>query len=113
MSFSRVLTYQTQKTLAFGSIGAAYTLIDSSFYYETRILQVYNGTDVLLQFSLDGVNDHFVLPTEGTMVLDLSANNLDGVPTMLPSKQKVYVKQIGVPSSGSVYVSSLTGKDFA
>ena len=113
MSFSRVISYQTQKTIANGSIGASYTIIGSAFQHETRIFSVYNGTDALLQFSIDGVNDHFVLPTEGTIVIDLAANNQAGVATMFRAGLAVYVKQIGAPSSGSVYVSSLTGRDFA
>jgi hypothetical protein len=111
MSWSRVLRWQPQQSIAFGSIGASYSDIGTMFFYETRILTVYNGTDALLQFSTNGVQDQFVVPANGTMIIDIATNDFDEVPTMLPAKLQFSIKQIGVPTSGSVYIMSLSGFD--
>lgn len=110
MSFTRIATFDTQKELAFGSIGANYTLIDSIIFHPSRVFVVMNGTDAWLQFSMDGTNDNFPLDAKTSFTLDIATNNLDLVPWLLPAKTGVYVKQIDVPSEKSVYIVTVYGR---
>lgn len=111
MSLAIRLLPETQRSLAFGSIGAAYAGVGTAMTQKIRILYVFNQTDALLQFSFDGVNDHFVLPSLGYILLDITANKTREQGFFLGEGQRVYVKRIGTPTSGSVYVSTFYGSE--
>ena len=93
------------RSLAFGSIGATYTGVGTTITTPVRIVHVLNTTNAALMFSWDGNTDHFVLPTGGYMVIDLTTNQVNGGGFYLPGAKRLYVKQLGVPGSGSVYFS--------
>lgn len=107
MSWSKAARFETQRELAFGSIGASYAVVGSTFYYPIRLLIVQNLTDATLQFSSNGTVDHFPLASGDKMVLDISTNDNSEVPWALPANQGIYCKTLGTPTSGSVYVSVL------
>jgi len=109
MSYTRIVTFDNQKVLAFGSIGVNYAVVDSEFFHPTRLLIVQNLTDALLQFSTNGVDDKFPLPANGQIVLDFSANKVGNVSWFLPAKSSIYVKRIGTPTTGSVYITAVHG----
>ena len=109
MSLAIRLMPETLKELAFGSIGAGYAGVGTAFDKPIRILFIQNLTDVTLLFSLDGVNDHFPLPTSGFLLLDVTANKTLEQGFYIAEGQRIYVKNSGVPSSGSVYVSAFYG----
>ncbi|SRR6266403_326267 len=95
---------ETLKSLAFGAISGTYAGIGSAFSNPVRIMHVLNNTDVLITFSVDGVNDHWVLPTNSFLLLDLTANatSIAGA-SYIGVGTRVYAK--GAPGSGSVYVA--------
>jgi hypothetical protein len=100
-----------QRSLAFGSIGAAYMGIGAAFSHPIRIIFVQNLTDALLQFSFDGVTDHFPLPSNGFLLLDIMANKTNFAEGFyIAEGYRLYVKEIGSPSSGAVYVSNFYGE---
>lgn len=106
------LTPETVRSLAFGSIGAAYIGVGTSMTNPIRILILQNMTDVDLMFSFDGINDHLPIPTTGQLVLDITANKTITQGFFLAEGQRIYVKQIsGAPASGSVYVSAFYGHE--
>lgn len=110
MSFNNAIRLypETLRSLAFGSISGTYAGIGSAFLQPSRILYVLNNTDVLLTFSFDGVNDHFVLPSSGFLLLDVTANKTNtGGAFSIAEGQRIYVK--GAPTSGSAYVSTFYG----
>jgi hypothetical protein len=112
MNASIRLLAEPVRTLAFGSIVAGYTGIGTGLTNPCRIVFIQNLTDSLLMFSMDGVDDHFPLPSNGYMILDVTGNsntNLQGF--YISRGQRFYVKQIGVPTSGSVYVSAFYGAE--
>ena len=99
---------ETLRSLAFGSISGTYAGIGTAFLNPSRILYVLNNTDALLTYSFDGVNDHFVLPSAGFILLDVTANKTEtGGALSISQGQRVYVK--GAPGSGSTYVSTFYG----
>jgi hypothetical protein len=96
--------------LASGSITNNYVAVGGRFDHPIRILFVQNLTDVGLMFSLNGIDDSFVLPDSGYMILDVSANKTTNEGLFFPVGDRIFVKQIGIPSTGSVYVSAFYGK---
>lgn len=111
ISTSIRLRADAQRSLAFGSIGAAYMGVGTAFAAPIRLIFVQNLTDALLQFSIDGVNDHFPLAPHGFLLLDVTANRSNQASGFYISEgTRVYVKEIDTPSSGSVYVSTFYGE---
>ena len=72
-----------------------------------RQIIVQNYTDVLLQFSFDGINPHFVLPSGGQLILDVTTNEIaNSQGWFIGIGTQMSVEQIGAPTTGSVYVSA-------
>lgn len=112
MNLSIRLLAEPVRTLGFGAIVAGYTGIGTGLTNPCRIVMVQNLTDVPLMFSMDGVNDHFPLTSNGYMILDVCSNamtNLQGL--YISSGQRFYVRQLGAPTLGSVYVSAFYGSN--
>lgn len=108
MGVSVELRAEPQRSLAFGSIGASYAVIGSALDRQIRILNVQNLTDATLQFSFDGINDHFVLPSNGFLLIDITTNRIEQSSGFFISiGTTINVKRIGTPSTGSVYVTSM------
>ena len=103
------LVPDTVKSLAFGSVGAAYMGIGTAFDKPIRILLVQNLTDATLMFSFDGVNDHLPLPRDGYILLDVTANKAIEHGYYVAEGTRIYVKEVDTPTVGSVYVSSFYG----
>lgn len=73
---------------------------------------VNNLTDATVMFSLDGINDHFPLPANGFFVFDITGNKTSpGGAFYFSEGDILYVKQVGVPTTGTVYFSVFYGKD--
>lgn len=98
------------RSLAFGSIGGAYMGIGTSLSNPSRILYLLNDTNATLMFSYDGITDNQPLPASSAIILDLTANRTQtGGAAFIAEGTRIYVKQVGTPTSGSVYVSTYYG----
>lgn len=106
MAQSRRMLAQPIRTLAFGSIGASYAAIGNAMNFMVRILLIQNLTDADLMFSFTGNTDHIALPAGGFVLLDLTANQIPDSGFFVSEGTILYVKQIDVPTTGSVYVSA-------
>jgi len=92
-------TLETLRSLAFGSIGAAYAAIGTALADEAEQICLINNTDADLLISDDGVNNKIFLPKFSGYVLDLFSNN-----KVIANRTVMYVKHNGVaPTEGSVY----------
>ena len=109
MSKSIRLVPEAARSLAAGSIGAAYMGVGTAFGNPVRILIIQNITDATLMFSFDGINDHLPLPRDGFMLLDVTANKTTDAGFFIGEGTRIYVKRIGVAGSGSVYVTTFYG----
>lgn len=99
------------RTLAFGAIGPVYMGIGTALDNPCRILNIQNQTDVSILFSLDGVDDHFLLPANGFILLDVSSNEVHNGGWFISQGQRFYAKSNGfLPTSGAVYLSAFYGK---
>lgn len=99
------------RSLAFSSMSGAYMGVGTAINHPARQIIVQNLTDATLMFSLDGVNDHFPLPANGLMINDITSNQTTKSGFFLAEGDRLYVKEIGTPSAGSVYFSVVYGYD--
>ena len=99
------------RTLTFGSISGAYMGIGSSLNFPSRLLFIQNLTDAQLMFSFDGVNDHFTLPALSNFVFDITTNQQHESGIYFSVGTRLYVKEVGIPSTGEVYVSTFYGSN--
>lgn len=97
------------RSLGFASIGAGYMGIGTALDNPSRILHIQNLTDATLLFSFNGIDDHEVLPANAFLLLDLTANRTTDSGAYIAAGTRIYVKQSGVATSGSVYVASFYG----
>lgn len=109
MPYSRKAQFHQIRELAHGSIGAGYAAVGTAFDDRVRIMMVQNYTDTQMMFSIDGSVDHFTLNAGAQVIFDVTTNRVDEVPFFMEIGDRVYVKQVAAPSSGSVYVSVIHG----
>jgi len=99
------------RILAFGTISPAYMGIGTALVYPSRLLLIQNLTDAQLMFSFDGVHDHFTLPAGSNFVFDITTNQAQEAGIYFSTGTRVYVKEVGVPSTGNVYLSTFYGSN--
>lgn len=91
-----------QKSVAAASIGATYSLIGTTFGEGVVMLIITSTLDQTVQISLDGTTDFMpILTGKEPVILNLKANH--GV---LSGVSGVWVKEIGNPTTGSLYISA-------
>ena len=105
------MAFEPLRSLAFGSIGAAYMGVGTPIQHPARQFLVQNLTDASLLFSFDGVNDHFRLPANGFWLNDNTANRSVSQGFFLDEGTRLYVKQDGVPTSGTVDFTIIYGSE--
>ena len=109
-SLSIKLKPETLRSVAFGSISSSYTALGSALSNPARIFMLQNFTDTTLFFSFDGVNDHLVIPSDGFLLLDATANKTREQGFYVSEGTQIYVKDNGsAASSGSAYLSVFYG----
>jgi hypothetical protein len=99
------------RSLTAAQVQAAYMGIGTVFTNPIRIIFVQNLTDASLMFSFDGVNDHFPLATNGFMLLDVTSNKTQAGGFFISEQTRIYVREIGNPATGNVYVSAFYGSN--
>lgn len=98
------------RSIAAGAIGAGYMPIGSALAHPIRQFKVDNLTDALLVFSFDAINDHFVLPANGFFLDDVNSNkSTTSGGWYLAQGDRLYVKQLGVATTGAVYFATFYG----
>jgi|APCry1669189844_1035258.scaffolds.fasta_scaffold149940_1 hypothetical protein len=105
------LHFEPVRSLAYTSVGSGYMGVGTAISNPARQFFVQNLTDVTLMFSFDGVNDHFPLPANGFFLDDITSNKTQQGGFWLAEGTRLYVKEVGTPSSGSVYFTVAYGTD--
>ena len=96
-------------SLAFGSIVAGYTAIGEAFKEPASMLLIQNFTDKDLMISTNGIEDHFPIKAGASLIFDIGSNRTVKRDLFRPERTIYYVKRIGTPTSGSIYVTSFHG----
>ncbi len=110
MAYSIRFRAETLRTLAFGGIGAGYAAVGDPLDNPTRMLLVQNLTDASVLFSFDGLNDHFPLAAGAFIIFDVCSDRTNDGGFFVSAGTIINVKQLGVPTTGSVYVSAFYGQ---
>ena len=97
--------YEPVRTLAAASVAANYTAIGGPLLNPARQFFIQNLTDQTVMISFDGISDAFPLPASGNIIEDIAANYTHQTNWSMAQGTTVYVKRIGTPTTGSVYVS--------
>jgi hypothetical protein len=103
--------FEPVRTLAFGGIGAGYAPVGTPIDHPSRMCWVQNMTDEDLMFSTDGIIDHFALPAGGFFLFDVCSDKTNQAGAFeLPEHTQFYVKRIGIPTAGAVYITTVYGR---
>ena len=100
------------RSVAFGVITGAYVGLGAPFAYPVHWFMVQNLTDQGVMISWDGINDHFPLPSNGYVIMDVGSNKtLTGGSFMVAQGTRFYVRALtgSLPTLGSVYLSIFYG----
>lgn len=92
-----------QRSIAAAGIGATYTIVGSIFSDPVVCLIIVSTLDQTVQISLDGSTDFIPIVAGGLLILDLKSDAI-----VLAGYHGVYVKEIGNPTTGSLYVGGFT-----
>lgn len=101
--------FEPIRSRAAGDIDANYQAVGAALSQPIRILFVQNFTDAAVMFSTDGVTDHFALPANGFLLIDISSDTTPEQAFFISKNTIFYVKQLGVPTTSSVYISTVYG----
>jgi hypothetical protein len=96
--------------LAFGATAPTYMSVGTELNFPARIINVQNLTDQSMLFSFDGVVDHFILPSGGFILLDVTGNRTITTGFFIAEGTQLFVKWANpdgpAPQSGGVYFSA-------
>lgn len=88
-----------------------YTAWGTPFAHPISWIKIDNHTDAHIKVSLNGVDDHFVLVSNGYLVWDIGSNKALGQGLFLPEGTQIYVKQYGLVTFGEAYLSVSYGSE--
>ena len=97
------------RTLGFAAILAGYVGVGTPIGHAARQIYIQNFTDADLMFSLNGVDDAFPIAANSFFLSDITANKTLSQGFFLPVGQRLYVKQLEVPTKKSVYFTIFYG----
>lgn len=97
------------QSIASGTIDASYMGIGPVWDRSARMVLINNHTNAFLLFSYDGITDHFTMLDYSSLLLTITNNDEGHEPFSLPALSRLYVKQLTVPTHGSVYVTHFRG----
>lgn len=101
------IRFEPLRSIAFGAVSGAYALVGTPFSNAVRCIIIDNFMNANIIVSFDGVNDHLVVFSSSSKIIDYASNRVGPVDQLEQAVgTQVYVKQeSGAPSSGNVYVS--------
>lgn len=107
------MEFETLRSVAAATVPASYALPGSALGspMANPIVQfkVDNLTDADLFFSIDGVNNHFMVPAGSFWLSDISSNQITEEGLYIAKGTTFYVKQLEVPTTKAVYLSVIYG----
>ncbi len=107
------MEFETLRSVAAASVPASYALVGSAMgtSLENPIVQfkIDNLTDADLLFSIDGINNHFLVPAGSFWLSDISSNQISTEGLYIAKGTTFYVKQLEVPTTKAVYLTVIYG----
>lgn len=110
MAYPKRLIPDTIRTSGFAAVLAAYSAVGTALTAPARIVRFLNTTNEDVYFSLDGVNAHFMVPSNTFLLLDVTTNKVRDDGYFISEGTVFYVARVGAaPTSGSVFIEVLHG----
>lgn len=110
MSLAVRMLPETLRTLAYTGITGSYAPLGTPFVNPISIFLFQNQTNQLVYVSLDGVNNHFAVPSAGFILFDLTTNKTLSQGIFFSEGTQIYVNAPGtLPTTNAVYLSVLYG----
>lgn len=98
------------RVLPFTSISGAYMGVGTPIDHPARLMWINNLTDGALMCSFDGVTDHFPLPANSFLILDITSNKTVSQGFYIAEGTRLYVRELGsAPTMGEVYLTVFYG----
>jgi len=97
------------QSVAFGSISGTYVGIGNALAHPARMILLQNFTDAALMISIDGTNDYWPIQANSSQIFDFSSNQALNSGAYIAQGTRYYVKEIGTPGSGSIYLTYFYG----
>ncbi len=101
--------YEPLRSLLFSGISGVYAGVGLPFENPVRILKITNFTDKNILVSLNGVDNHDIVASNGFFLYDYSSNkSSSGGLLEQPQGDRIYVKAEAadnLPTIGTVYVT--------
>lgn len=99
---SKQLTYDVMRSRDSATFIGSYQTLGSVLTYAASIFKIVNNSTVLVTLSIDGTNDHDILPANSFVLYDETANSPNTENVYMRAGTQFYVK--GASGSGSVYL---------
>lgn len=110
MAYGTKVAFEPIREIAFGGIGAAYSVFGGVTGDYTRLISFSNNTDAAVYISFDGINDHLRLVPNSFKLLDLTANTVHDDGFFIGKNTQIYIKRVaGAPTSGDVWAEVMYG----
>lgn len=99
--------YEPLRSIDFASVSATYAGVGLPFSNPVRILKVTNLTNENILVSLNGIDDHDIVPANGFFLYDYASNKANAAGLLeQPLGDRIYVKEEdSTPSVGNIYVT--------
>ena len=102
-SYKSRFTYDTIRSRDSATFTGSYQTLGSALTHEARIVKVVNNSNVTATISIDGVNDHDILPMGSFVLYDCSSDRENSNIFEIPEGTQFYVK--GIAGAGLVYLT--------
>jgi len=99
--------FEPLRSIAFGGISGTYAGVGLPFSNPVRLICIDNATDENVLVSINGVDDHTWVASNGFKLFDYASNKGEKAGLLeQPQGDRIYVKAEGSnPTSGNVYVT--------
>lgn len=103
MAYTRQLKYETLRSIDSSTFTGNYQTLGSAISNAVSLIKVVNNSTVLVTVSVDGVNDHDILPAGSFFLYDVTSDSPQESGSIFVEKgRQYYVK--GSAGTGSVYL---------
>ena len=102
---------EAQRSILAANVLVGYSAVGAALAHPALFVMFINATDADVQISLDGINDTFPLLARSVFVFDVSSDQVREGGLHISKETIFYVKQLGVPTTGSVYISAWYSKE--
>ncbi len=101
MASTNKLVPNTRHTFNTASLTGSYQVVSAGgFSVDMAVYKLYNSSTNDIDISYDGIRDQDILPSGGTLILDVQANK-EGERAAWPAGREMFVR--GTASAGTIY----------